>query len=249
MNIPRAIYGLIGVAVLVLGAVVWLSIHDRRVRETAELSLVVEAKDDTIRTLNADIKQLGIAILKADDAYAAAKGTVVRVAYVSPTLRDSLAVLNRVLDSLSSLGGTIVPISVARGFQSQLNACTRARDLAAAGAMVEESKCDKAIHLRDSQIADLTRLKQVAEDRLASTEKLAGLSRPRLTPFAGANYSLVRTKWDAEAGANMRLFGGLHVRGVVRYGDLGDSLSVRQDSLFHVKRHWDATLGGMYEFR
>lgn len=221
--IPRVVWGLIGLAILVLFALGWLSLHDRRVRETAALSIVIDAKDDTIAQLNADIVQLGKAIKAADDAYAAAKGTVTRVAYVPQALRDSLVALNHELDSVSAQGGTVVPIRVARQFQTQLNACTRARDSAAAGAMVEESKCDKAIHLRDSQIADLTRLKQEAEDRLHATVKLAGLSTPRLVPFVGADYSLLQHRWDADAGARLRLVSGLTLKATIGYRDSLDA--------------------------
>jgi len=250
MGLPRAIWGVLGIVLLVLVALGWLHLHDARVRDTAQAHVSIAAKDDTIHVLRGAVTSLGRAIKAADSVLLAVKGSVVRIAYVPKATSDYIASLNHQLDSMSSLGGTTVPITTARNFQTQLNACTKARNAAAAAAMIEEDACARATRLRDAQIDTLKGINRLLGDQLTETRKLVGLSTPRFTPFAATNYSLTRKTWDAEGGTKMRLFAGFHARALLRVGNLGDSVVVMRDSLaVRIKHSWDVTVGGLYEFR
>ncbi len=219
MNLPKAIYSLIGVAVLVLGFIGWLWLHDRRVRELADYTTTITAKDDTIRVLNADIASLSMAIKAADDAYTAAKGTVIRVAYVPVAVRDSIAALTASLAAANAHGDTSVSIAVANGLSGQLLACRAQVDTIASAAGTVVSDCDKARATRDSTIAAQREVVRVLNDELTATAKLAGLSTPRFSPFVGANYSLLHKNVGVEGGVRLRLFSGFHLTAAARFRD------------------------------
>lgn len=262
--IPRAVWTAVGVVVLVLGALLWLHLHDARVRETAQAQVTlaaradtIAAKDDTIHTLNRAIESLGKALKAVDSVWAITKATVVRQAYTPQSVRDSITALTQAVAAAEARGDTAVPIGIAIATVGELKVCRAQVDQIASAVTTMASECEARVAVRDGIIDSLKQVRRLQEDKIgqqssqiAQLRALPGITSPRLVPFVDLNRSLARKSWEGDAGAKLRLFAQFHLQALARVGEnLGsDSIGVRDTVPVMGRRHWDALVGGHYEF-
>ena len=230
--VPRAIYAVLALALLTVGAIVALKVHDNNVRAAADAVRIEAQLDSTVNVLASDTAQLHAQVRRLDSLYASAQASVVRVAYVPQSLRDSIAALTHAIELAAARGDSTVPIVVAHGAAEHLVACRAQVDTLAAAAGTLASACAQRVAARDSTIHDDVLLLHAKDSTIAILKNGPGAATPRLSPYVAADYSLVRRRLDAELGARLRLFSGLNLRGSVGY----------RDSL-------DARVGAEYEFR